>query len=147
MEDGGSQPRASAGERTWHVAPPSARALKELAVSLLPGSVLVAATVLFRFPVLLNASAVNSDMAVVGLQAMHILKGEWSWNQWGAAYQAPIDSLFAAVAFALIGQGPFALALVPVLVYIAIVLLAYTVLRTMLAPWHAVIPTLTIVFT
>src|SRR5690349_6496359 len=88
------------------------RAGRERLPNAAPAAALVAATFAFRLPVLVNAAAVNSDMAVVGLQAMHILRGEWAWNLWGAAYQAPIDSLCAAVVFAFLGPSPFALALV-----------------------------------
>src|SRR5215510_2802496 len=49
-------------------------------------------SVLFRIPPLLNARGVNSDAAVVGLQALHILQGEWSWFLWGAPYQASFDA-------------------------------------------------------
>ena len=37
------------------------------------------ASILFRLPPLINAPGTNSDAAIVGLQSMHILKGEWSW--------------------------------------------------------------------
>ena len=39
---------------------------------------LLVASYLFRLPPLLNARSTNSDAAVVGLQAMHILRGEHS---------------------------------------------------------------------
>ena len=47
----------------------------------------------------------NSDAAVVGLQAMHILHGEWSWFLWGAGYQASFDAVLVAAAFAVTGPS------------------------------------------
>ena len=45
----------------------------------MPPALLLVAAVVARLPALINARGVNSDAAVVGLQAMHILRGEWSW--------------------------------------------------------------------
>src|SRR6476619_3263476 len=46
--------------------------------------------VLFCLPALINASGVHADAATVGLQAEHILRGEWSWFIWGTDYQGAI---------------------------------------------------------
>jgi hypothetical protein len=101
----------------------------------------------FRLPVLLNAGAVNSDAAVVGLQAVHILRGEWSWTLWGAAYQAPLDSLVAAIAFAVLGSTPLALMLVPFVGQLIVVGLFFSILRKHFAPWAAAWLTMPVVFT
>jgi hypothetical protein len=112
-----------------------------------PWLTLLAAAIVFRLPVLLNASAVSSDGAVVGLQAMHMLRGEWSWSLWGAPYQAPADSVVAAALFAVLGPRPLALVLAPVLGHLAFIALTYAALRTALARWSAVVATLPIVVT
>ena len=56
---------------------------------------LVAASFAFRAPALLNAGQTNSDAAVVGLQAMHVLRGEGSPFLWGSGYQTSTDSIVA----------------------------------------------------
>jgi len=104
-------------------------------------------TLAFRTPVLVNASAVNSDMAVVGLQAMHILRGEWHWYLWGTGYQAPIDSLLTAFVFALVGSSPRALGLVPVLGHLVFVACVFAVLKAKFTRWQAFLLTLPAVFT
>jgi hypothetical protein len=112
-----------------------------------PWLTLLAVALVFRLPVLLNAAAVSSDGAVVGLQAMHILRGEWSWNLWGAPYQAPADSVVAAVMFAVFGPRPLVLVLAPLLGHLAFIVLTYAALRTALARWSAAVATLPIVVT
>jgi hypothetical protein len=101
----------------------------------------------FRFPVLLDAGAVNSDAAVVGLQAMHLLRGEWAWTLWGAAYQAPVDSIVAALAFVVLGASPLALLLVPFVGQLIVVGLFFGISRKNFAPWAAAWLTLPVVFT
>ena len=71
----------------------------------------------------------HSDAAVVGLQAMHVLNGEWSWFLWGAGYQASIDAIFVAAGFAITGSSALTLMLVPLIGYLILVGLAFDVLR------------------
>jgi hypothetical protein len=66
-------------------------------------------TLAFRLPELLNPGVVNSDSAVVGLQAMHLLRGEWHWFLWGSGYQTTADSVVAAGLFLIFGATPLAL--------------------------------------
>ena len=58
---------------------------------------LLAASYAFRLPPLLNARSTNSDAAVVGLQAMHISRGELSPFLWGSGYQTSADAFVAAL--------------------------------------------------
>jgi len=81
------------------VGPAAGRPVKPLAA-------LLVAAVLYRLPLLLNAAALDSDGAVVALQARHILQGEWSWFLWGTNYQASFEPLMHALAFAVFGSGP-----------------------------------------
>jgi hypothetical protein len=74
---------------------------------LLPLVFLLVASIVARAPALINARGVNSDAAIVGLQAMHILDGEWSWFLWGAGYQASFDAVLVAAVFALAGPVGF----------------------------------------
>lgn len=65
----------------------------------------------FRAPALLNADATNSDAAIVGLQANHILHGELSAFLWGSGYQTSVDAFFVAVFYAALGMSPLTLML------------------------------------
>ena len=80
-----------------------------------PYAVLVALNLLDRFPALLNAAAVHSDAAIVGLQAMHVLRGENSRFLWGADYQGSFDAYVVAAFFAVGGTNPLTLMLAPIL--------------------------------
>jgi hypothetical protein len=95
---------------------------------------LLVASVLARLPALINARGVNSDAAVVGLQAMHILRGGWSWFLWSAGYQASFDAVLAAAGFAITGPSALTLMVVPLIGHLVLVGLAYDTVRRALAP-------------
>lgn len=65
----------------------------------------------FRLPEIVHAREVNSDSAIVGLQAMHVLRGEWSAFLWGSGYQSSADTFVAAGVFALFGKSAVCLVL------------------------------------
>lgn len=65
----------------------------------------------FRAPELVHAREVNSDSAIVGLQAMHLARGELTAFLWGSGYQSAADAYWAAPFFAVLGPTPFALVL------------------------------------
>lgn len=112
-----------------------------------PWFVLVLLSVAFRLPALWNADAVNSDSAIVGLQAMHMLAGEWSLLLHGSGYQTSVDSAVAALVFLFAGPSPLALMASALVGHIVLTLLAYDVLRRKLGSWLAVVPALALVFT
>lgn len=89
----------------------------------------LAAATLFRLPPLLNAGAVNSDAAVVGLQARHLLRGEWAWHLWGAPYQGSLDVVLAALALAVAPSSPAVIIAVPFLGLLVMVALTFDLLR------------------
>ena len=101
---------------------------------------------LFRLPPLYNANAINSDAAVVGLQAMHILRGEWAFRLWGAGYQGVIDSALVALFFRILGPTPLAVYLVPFTGLLVMVMLAFDVLRRRLPPISAATCVMPLVF-
>ena len=71
--------------------------------------VVVGVALLARLPPYLNSGAVNSDAAVVGLQAMALLKrGELDLHLWGSGYQTVVDVLFVAGVFKVFGPSPWA---------------------------------------
>jgi hypothetical protein len=125
----------------------SAETGRSVLVRLAPYFALVALSIAFRWPALINASTVNADAAVVGLQAMHILKGEFSWFLFGSGYQTSVDSIVAAGFFALLGATPLALMMSTLAGHIASTLLAYSTLARHLPRWTAVIVVLPLVFT
>jgi hypothetical protein len=108
--------------------------------------VLLATTaILFRIPALINADGVHSDAAVIGLQARHMLAGEWSWFVWGTNYQGALDPLLTAIAFAIAGPSPLALMLVPLLGHLLLMWLVFDSLRGRLGNSPALIATLPLV--
>ena len=115
-------------------------------VGWLPPFLLVVASVLARLPALVNARGVSSDAAVVGLQAMHILHGEWSWFLWGAGYQASLDAALVAAGFAITGPSALTLMVVPLIGYLILVGLTYDVLRRAVGRGGAAVACLPLVF-
>jgi hypothetical protein len=112
-----------------------------------PFAALVLISIVFRWPALINASTVNSDAAVVGLQAMHFLRGEWAWLLFGSGYQTSVDSAVAAAFFVFLGPTPLALMLSTLAGHMAATLLAYATLARHLPRWTAALVTLPLVFT
>ncbi len=107
--------------------------------------VLVLASYLFRLPPLLNARSTNSDAAIVGLQAMHILRGEHSAFLWGSGYQTSADAYVAAAFFAVMGHEPIALMLSALTLHVVATLLVFAMLRRHFAPWAALLLTMPLV--
>ena len=114
---------------------------RALAASL-PAVVLLAASYAFRLPPLLNARSTNSDAAVVGLQAMHMLRGELSPFLWGSGYQTSADSLVAAIFFALLGPSPLVLMLSALSMHVMATFFVFAMLRRRFAPWVALLLTM-----
>jgi hypothetical protein len=104
------------------------------------------AAVLFRLPPLLNARGVDSDAAVVGLQARHLLHGEWSWFLWGAGYQGVGDVLLTALGFAVTGAQPLTLMIIPLLGHLLLIGFVWAVLRRRLGIALATLAALPLVF-
>ena len=102
---------------------------------------------LFRLPALLNARSTNSDAAIVGLQAMHMLKGEVSPLLWGSGYQTSADALVAALFFAVLGASPLVLMLSSLTLHVVSTCLAFVMLRRRFAPWVALFLVLALVVT
>jgi hypothetical protein len=103
----------------------------------LPLGLAIAGTVLFRLPELQNPGIVNSDSAVVGLQALHVLRGEWAWFLWGSGYQTSVDSVVAAALFSLAGPTPLVLIWSALAGHVLATSLALLTLRRHVSPWIA----------
>jgi hypothetical protein len=107
---------------------------------------LLVMAVLARLPALISARGVHSDAAIVGLQAMHLLEGEWAWFLWGAGYQASVDAVLVALGFAMTGPSAVTLMAVPLLGHLILLGLAYDVLRRAVGRTCAVIVCLPLVW-
>ncbi|MBX3207733.1 MAG: hypothetical protein KF764_21970 [Labilithrix sp.] len=101
---------------------------------------------LFRLPPLLNARATNSDAAVVGLQAMHLLRGELSPFLWGSGYQTSADAFVAAGFFAIAGPTPLSLMLSALTLHVAATWLVFATIRRRFDPWTSLVLVLPLVF-
>jgi hypothetical protein len=91
-----------------------------------------ALSILFRVPVLANASGLNSDVAIVGLQARHMLALEFHPLLWGSGYQSSVDSAIAAVFFAGLGAQPWVLIASALALHLALTLAVHDVLLRVL---------------
>lgn len=105
----------------------------------LPTLALLAASYAFRLPPLLNARSTNSDAAVVGLQAMHMLRGELSPLLWGSGYQTSADAAVAALFFAALGPSPVVLMLSALTLHVLSTALVFAMLRRRFDPWLALL--------
>ncbi len=110
-------------------------------------AVVVGTALLSRLPPFLNAGAVNSDAAVVGLQAIALLeRGEHAVHLWGTNYQTIVDVVVAAGLFKVLGPSPWALFAMPWLGAAAVCALVYLMLHRSMGATNAVIAALTVSF-
>jgi hypothetical protein len=112
----------------------------------MPALCLVAASYAFRLPPLLNARSTNSDAAVVGLQAMHMLRGELSPFLWGSGYQTSADAAVAALFFAVLGPAPLVLMLSALTLHVLATYLVFATLRRRFDGWLALLCTAPMIF-
>jgi hypothetical protein len=99
---------------------------------------LVAVALFFRLPLLLQ-SHLTSDAAVVGLQGMHLLRGEFSRLLWKAPYQSSAETAVAALFELVLGARPLALAAGPVLEQLLLCWLVHRLLSPHLQEWPAAV--------
>jgi hypothetical protein len=92
-----------------------------LALALLLRSALLAADV---FPF-------NSDEAVVGLMARHILAGQWPIFFYGQAYLGSLDAALVAVAFRVLGESVLVIRVVQSVLFLATILTTMVLTREM----------------
>ena len=98
-------PGMATGQRVFYVV---RRALTPGRVALL----MLALAAIYRLLLLLRGwPALDSDEAVIGLMARHILQGDRPTFFWGQAYMGPFEAYFAALFFALFGPSTFVLGL------------------------------------
>ena len=112
-----------------------------------PWAALLTLSYLFRLPALLNARSTNSDAAIVGLQAIHMLKGELSPLLWGSGYQTSADAFVAMLFFAVLGSSPLVLMLSSLTLHVVSTCLAFVMLRRRFEPWVALLLVMALVVT
>jgi hypothetical protein len=100
----------------------------------------------FRLPELVHADQINSDAAVVGLQAMHLAHGEVSPFLWGSSYQTSVDSFVAVPFFAPFGVGPLGLRMSALSLHVLLTFFVYWMLRRRLTAWQSFVLCLPLVF-
>src|SRR5882724_7895663 len=89
-----------------------------------------AVAILYRAPALIHArDGLDSDLAAVGLQARHMLQGEWSWFVWSAEYQGSFDVILAAIAFRIFGQSAIILTCISLAEFLIVVWLQFDLIR------------------
>ena len=108
---------------------------------------LIAATIGFRLPELRNAAAVNSDVSIVGLQAMAMSRGEWTAQLQGSPYQTSVDAAVAAIYFALFGATPLVLMISVLVEHLLVVAVVYGILGRVVGAVRAALLTSLVVFT
>ncbi|MDR3709472.1 MAG: hypothetical protein P4L33_14320 [Capsulimonadaceae bacterium] len=92
-------------------------------------AVLVFATAIYVLPQFANAPLPNSDVAVVGLQAMHLLRGEWAATTWGVFYQGILYPLVHAACFLLTGPSGLSLVASSFAAFVIVQAFLYATLR------------------
>jgi 4-amino-4-deoxy-L-arabinose transferase-like glycosyltransferase len=73
--------------------------------------------------------SLDSDEAVWGLMARHLLDGHWSTFFWGQNYGGSQEAIITAGLFGVVGTGTLALKLVPTILYAVAALLVWRVGR------------------
>ncbi|TEU01108.1 MAG: hypothetical protein E3J30_01300 [Anaerolineales bacterium] len=71
----------------------------------------------------IGAFPFNSDEAIVGLMARHILEGNWPVFYYGQAYMGSLDATLVALGFMLFGSEIFVIRTVQILLYLGTILL------------------------
>ena len=69
----------------------------------------------------------NSDEAIVGLMARHILGGKWPVYFYGQAYMGSLDAILVSLGFMLFGSEVFVIRLIQILLYLGTMVLTVSV--------------------
>jgi 4-amino-4-deoxy-L-arabinose transferase-like glycosyltransferase len=87
----------------------------------------------------LTVPATNSDEAITGLAARHIVGGRLPIYFYGQHYMGALESYLAAALFAVFGSGTVLLRVPILLLYAAFLLVMYRLTRRLYSPWLAVV--------
>ncbi|MFZ0429971.1 MAG: glycosyltransferase family 39 protein [Acidobacteriota bacterium] len=83
---------------------------------------------LWRF----RGALIESDEAVIGLMARHLLSGEWTVFYWGQHYLGSLEAILAAVPVWVFGTSPLILKLVPLVLFLGFLVLHQRLAREIL---------------
>jgi hypothetical protein len=86
---------------------------------------LAAALIIRTWLVIHTQGFINGDEALVGIQAEHILHGEFPIYFYGQAYMGSLEAYLVAIIFAIVGPSPWALRAEPILLSLAVVWLTW----------------------
>src|SRR6185437_1490560 len=82
--------------------------------------------VLARLVLVIRSNAlIDGDEAMVGIQAEHILRGDFPTYYYGQAYMGSLETYLIAILFRLFGPSPWAMRAVPILLALALVYLTW----------------------
>lgn len=81
----------------------------------------------------------------MGLQALHVLRGEYSPFLWGSGYQTSADAFVAAAFFLVGGPTPLALMLSALTLHVIASVLVFATLRRRFDPWTALLLTMPLI--
>jgi len=126
-----TESRPASGEQSGGLLRATMRALTPGRVALL----LLALASIYRLVLLARGwPALDSDEAVIGLMARHILHGERPTFFWGQNYMGPLEAYFAALLFALFGSSTFVLGLSALLLTLGFLATVYWLGRAAYGP-------------
>lgn len=126
-----TESRAAPGEQSGGLPRATLRALTPGRVALL----LIMLAAIYRLVLLARGwPALDSDEAVIGLMARHILHGERPTFFWGQNYMGPFEAYFAALLFALFGSSTFVLGLSALLLTLGFLAMVYWLGRAAYGP-------------
>lgn len=82
--------------------------------------------VLARLVLVIRSNAlIDGDEAMVGIQAEHILRGDFPTYYYGQAYMGSLETYLIAILFRLFGPSPWTMRAVPILLALALVYLTW----------------------
>jgi 4-amino-4-deoxy-L-arabinose transferase-like glycosyltransferase len=126
-----TESRAVPGEQSDGLLRTTMRTLTPGRVALL----LLALAAIYRLVLLARGwPALDSDEAVIGLMARHILHGERPTFFWGQNYMGPFEAYFAALLFVLFGSSTFVLGLSALLLTLGFLATVYWIGRAAYGP-------------
>ena len=105
---------------------------------LLQLAAVAALTVAFRLPFLLHADRFfDSDEAVEGLMARHVLQGELPVFLWGQQYKGVPEVYLAAAVFSVAGSSVIALKATTLMCFVAFVCVEFLLVEALFSTWVA----------
>jgi len=87
--------------------------------------ILLLALILRIYMLLTNVNSIESDQAIIGLMALHILEGERPILYYGQQYYGPLDAYLTAPLIAIFGSNRMVIRIVPVLFSLAFIYVTY----------------------